>query len=93
MGRKKTHISLISALLELAFNIPLSLLMIKWGYGLVGVALSTFIVYAIGKMFLIGYIWIKMNIKPSDYIPVKVYLYILFSARPGFRSDRPRIYN
>ncbi len=51
VGRKKTHISLISAILELAFNIPLSLLMIKWGYGLVGVALSTFIVYTIGKMF------------------------------------------
>ncbi len=74
VGRKKTHISLISALLELAFNIPLSLLMIKWGYGLVGVALSTFIVYSIGKMFLIGYLWLKMNIKPAEYIPVKVYL-------------------
>ncbi len=78
VGRKKTHISLISALLELAFNIPLSLLMIKWGYGLVGVALSTFIVYAIGKMFLIGYLWIKMKIKPSDYIPVRVYLLYCF---------------
>ena len=54
VGRKKTHITLIAALLELAFNIPLSLLMIKWGYGLVGVALSTFIVYTIGKIFLVG---------------------------------------
>jgi Na+-driven multidrug efflux pump len=75
VGRKKTHISLISALLELAFNIPLSLLMIKWGYGLVGVALSTFIVYSIGKVFLIGYLWLKMNIKPSEYIPVRVYVF------------------
>ena len=50
--------------------------MIKWGYGLVGVALSTFIVYTIGKMFLIGYLWIKMKIKPSEYIPVRVYLSI-----------------
>ena len=74
VGRKKTHISLISAILELAFNIPLSLLMIKWGYGLVGVALSTFIVYTIGKVFLIGYLWIKMKIKPSEYIPVRIYL-------------------
>jgi O-antigen/teichoic acid export membrane protein len=78
VGRKKTHISLISALLELAFNIPLSLLMIKWGYGLVGVALSTFIVYSIGKMFLVGYLWIKMNIRPSEYIPVRVYLLYTF---------------
>ncbi len=34
VGRKKTHITLIAAILELAFNIPLSLLMIKWGYNL-----------------------------------------------------------
>jgi hypothetical protein len=74
VGRKKTHISLISALLELAFNIPLSLLMIKWGYGLVGVALSTFIVYTIGKIFLISYLWIRMKIRPSEYIPVRIYL-------------------
>jgi O-antigen/teichoic acid export membrane protein len=73
VGRKKTHISLISALLELAFNIPLSLLMIKWGYNIVGVALATFIVYTIGKIFLAGYLWIKMSIKPTEYIPLKVY--------------------
>jgi O-antigen/teichoic acid export membrane protein len=73
VGRKKTHISLIAAILELAFNIPLSLLMIKWGYGLVGVALSTFIVYSIGKIFLVSYLWIRMKIKPSEYIPLRLY--------------------
>lgn len=73
VGRKKTHITLIAAILELALNIPLSLLMIKWGYGLVGVALSTFIVFTFEKVFLAGYLWIKMNIKPSEYIPVRVY--------------------
>lgn len=73
VGRKKTQITLIVAVLELALNIPLSLLMIKWGYNIVGVALSTFIVYTISKMFLIGYVWIKMKIKPSEYIPLKVY--------------------
>jgi len=75
VGRKKTHISLVAAILELALNIPLSLLMIKWGYGLIGVALSTFIVYTIGKIFLAGYLWIKMNIKPSEYIPVRLYAF------------------
>jgi Na+-driven multidrug efflux pump len=73
VGRKKTHISLIAAILELAINIPLSLLMIKWGYNIVGVALSTFIVYTIGKTFLVGYLWIKMKIKPSEYIPLRIY--------------------
>jgi len=73
VGRKKTHITLIAAVLEMGLNIPLSLLMIKWGYNIVGVALSTFIVYAVSKMFLTGYVWYKMNIKPSEYIPVKIY--------------------
>jgi O-antigen/teichoic acid export membrane protein len=78
VGRKKTHITLFAAILELILNIPLSLLMIKWGYGLVGVALSTFIVYTISKIFLAGYLWIKMKIKPSDYIPVR--LFALYSV-------------
>jgi len=73
VGRKKTHITLIAALLELGLNIPLSLLMIKWGYNIVGVALATFIVYLIGKIYLAGYLWIKMKIKPAEYIPLKVY--------------------
>lgn len=73
VGRKKTHITLIAAILELSLNIPLSLLMIKWGYGLVGVALSTFIVFTFEKIFLAGYLWLKMNIRPSEYIPVRVY--------------------
>jgi O-antigen/teichoic acid export membrane protein len=75
VGRKKTHITLIAALIELALNIPLSLMMIKWGYGIVGVAVSTFIVYSIGKLFLVGYLWFRMNIKPSDYIPLKIYAF------------------
>jgi len=78
IGRKKTHITLISAIIELAINIPLSLLMIKWGYGLVGVALSTFIVYTIEKTFLAGYLWIKMNIRPSEYIPLRLYAFYSF---------------
>jgi hypothetical protein len=74
VGRKKTHITLIAAVLELALNIPLSLLMIKLGYNIVGVALSTFVVYTISKAFLIGYVWVRMKIKPSEYIPLRVYL-------------------
>ena len=73
VGRKKTHITLIAAILELALNIPLSLLMIKMGYNLVGVALATFAVYIISKVYLVGYVWIKMKIKPAEYIPLKIY--------------------
>ena len=73
IGRKKTHITLIAAVIELAVNIPLSLLLIG-PYGTVGVALATFIVYCIEKMFLVWYVWSKMRISPSEYIPVKTYL-------------------
>lgn len=81
VGRKKTHITLIASILELVFNIPLSLLMIKLGYNIVGVALVTFVVYLLGKVFLAGYLWIKMKIKPSEYIPLKIYL--LYSTLLG----------
>lgn len=74
VGRKKTHIALIASIIEVLVNIPLSLLMIKWGYGLVGVALATFIVYTLGKVYLAGYLWVKMKIKPGEYIPVATFL-------------------
>jgi O-antigen/teichoic acid export membrane protein len=73
VGRKKTHITLLAAVLELVVNITLSLLMIKWGYKLVGIALSTFIAYIFNNAFLIGYVWLKMKIKPSEYIPLRVF--------------------
>ncbi|HEX2969884.1 MAG TPA: oligosaccharide flippase family protein [Bacteroidales bacterium] len=78
IGRKKTHIIMIAAILEIALNIPLSLLMIKWNYGLVGVAVSTFIVTLLSKIYLSAYLWFKMNIKPSEYIPLKVYSIYFF---------------
>ncbi|MBA4321374.1 MAG: hypothetical protein C0408_01010 [Odoribacter sp.] len=72
IGRKKTHITLIAAIIELSINIPLSIYLAPI-YGTVGVALATFIVYTIEKIFLAGYVWVKMKIKPSEYIPLKVY--------------------
>jgi hypothetical protein len=78
VGRKKTQVTLVAAVLEIAINIPLSLLMIKWGYNIVGVAFATFVVYLIGKIFLAGYLWLKMKIRPSEYIPVNIYLIYSF---------------
>jgi O-antigen/teichoic acid export membrane protein len=72
IGRKRTRIALIAAILELSLNIPLSLYLIR-DYGTVGVALATLIVYIIEKMFLMGYVWFKMKIRPSEYIPLKIY--------------------
>jgi len=89
IGRKKTQITLIAAIIEVGLNIPLSLLMIKWGYGIVGVALATYIVYCVEKIFLAGYLWINMKIKPSEYIPIKIFLiYSLLTAVVFLLVDR-----
>lgn len=77
IGRKKTHITLIIAVIVLAVNIPLSIYLARdyggKGLGTVGVALATLFVYSIEKIILSGYVWIKMKIKPAEYIPLKVY--------------------
>jgi O-antigen/teichoic acid export membrane protein len=73
VGRKKTHITLIAAIIEIVINVTLSLLMIKWGYKLVGVAVSTFVAYVISNLFLVLYVWLKMKIRPAEYIPLKVF--------------------
>ena len=73
IGRKKTLITLFAAILEIIVNISLSLLMIKWGYKLVGVAVSTFVAYIVSNFFLVLYVWFKMKIKPSEYIPLKLF--------------------
>jgi len=78
IGRRRTRVTLVAAIIEVGVNIPLSLLMIKWGYGIVGVALATFIVYCVAKIFLAGYLWITMKIKPNEYIPLKIFLIYSF---------------
>ncbi len=73
IGRRKTRVTLIVAAVEIAVNVPLSLMLIK-PYGVVGVALATFIVYFLEKAFLIYYVWKKMKIRPAEYIPVTRWL-------------------
>lgn len=77
IGRRKTKVTLYAAAVEIAVNIPLSLLLIK-PYGVVGVALATFIVYFLEKIFLMYYVWKKMKIRPAEYIPLT--RWIIFSA-------------
>lgn len=72
IGRKRTHVTLFAAILEISLNIPLSLWLVQF-YGAVGVALATFIVYFLEKIFLVGYLWVRMKIKPNEYIPLVTY--------------------
>jgi O-antigen/teichoic acid export membrane protein len=77
IGRKKNKIVLISALICQAINIPLSLALIPY-YGVVGVAISTFVIYCLEKILLIIYVKMRMNINPAEYIPLKVYAFYSF---------------
>jgi O-antigen/teichoic acid export membrane protein len=73
IGRRKTNVILIAAAIEIGVNVPLSLMLIR-PYGVVGVALATFAVYFLEKLFLIYYVWKKMMIRPAEYIPVARWL-------------------
>jgi Na+-driven multidrug efflux pump len=78
IGKKRTKVTMVAAFIEFALNIPLSIMMIRWGYGIVGVAVATLIVYIISRLFLVIYLWISMKIKPRDYMPVN--LFLIYSA-------------
>jgi O-antigen/teichoic acid export membrane protein len=72
IGRKRTNIALATAAVTQIINIPLSLALIP-RYNVIGVALSTFAVYVLEKIFLIFYVKYKMRIKPIEYIPIKIF--------------------
>jgi O-antigen/teichoic acid export membrane protein len=73
MGLKKNRPVLIVAIIEVVINISLSLWLVTH-YGAVGVALGTIIAYFIAKVTLIIYNYVRMNISPMEYIPVKWYV-------------------
>lgn len=72
IGRKKTRVTMVAAIIEQVINIPLSLFLVQY-YGVVGVALATFIAYTLEKAMLAWYLWYSMKIKPKDYIPLATF--------------------
>lgn len=77
IGLKKTRIIMIASFIEIVLNIFLSLYLVQV-YGLVGIALATVAVFIIEKVFLIGYNYLKLGIKPNEYIPVATHLIYSF---------------
>lgn len=73
IGRRKTRITLIAAVLAQVINIPLSLFLVQY-YGVAGVAVATVGVYILEKVYLSAHLWYKMKINPSEYIPLKTLL-------------------
>ena len=73
MGLKKTRAVVNIAIIEVVLNVSLSFWLVAH-YGAVGVALATIIAYFVAKIILIIYNYVKMNISPFEYIPVKWYV-------------------
>jgi len=73
MGLKKTRAVLIVAVIEVILNVSLSFWLVNH-YGAVGVALATIIAYFVAKVVLVIYNYVRMNISPFEYIPVKWYV-------------------
>ena len=74
IGLQKTKPVMIASLLEVFFNIVLSLILIPI-YHLTGVVLATAFVFMLEKIGLMTYIYYNLGIKPQRYIPVKLYLF------------------
>jgi O-antigen/teichoic acid export membrane protein len=72
IGLKKTKIVMMASILEMIFNVSLTLLMIPT-YGIVGVAVATVIIFLIEKIVLIAYNYYKLGIKPEEYISLQWY--------------------
>ena len=73
IGLKKMKIVMLASILEIVLNITLTLILIP-NYGIVGVAVATVVIYIVEKFALIAYNYYKLDIKPSDYIPIGWYL-------------------
>jgi len=72
IGLKKTRVIFWISVLEVFANIFLSLYLVD-EYGVVGVALATIVTFFISKVFLVVYNYLKLGLKPTDYIPVTWY--------------------
>lgn len=74
IGLQKTKPVMIASILEVIFNIILTLILMPI-YKLTGVVLATVIVFAFEKIGLMAYLYYKLGIKPQRYVPVKLYLF------------------
>ncbi len=74
IGLKKTRIVLLASFIEIVVNVLLSLYLVNY-YNTVGIALATVIVFILEKAILMTYLYVKMNVPPKIYIPVKVFLF------------------
>jgi O-antigen/teichoic acid export membrane protein len=74
IGLQKTKPVMIASILEVIFNIALTIVLIPI-YKLTGVVLATVFVFLLEKIGLMTYVYYKLGIKPQRYVPMKLYLF------------------
>lgn len=72
-GKQHNFILVWSALIELAVNIVLSIVFIKY-FGILGIAYATVIAYLINKLIMIAYNYKTFNISPKTYLHFPTYI-------------------
>jgi O-antigen/teichoic acid export membrane protein len=75
IGLKKTRILMWAAVIEIALNIPLSLFLVQYKYGVVGIALGSGLVHILEKFILMWYNYRKLGIPPKAYTPLTWYIF------------------
>jgi O-antigen/teichoic acid export membrane protein len=73
-GLRQTRQIMFAAFFELILNVTLSLLFVQY-WGISGIAYATFIAYLFEKLYLVFVVRRNLNIRLSEYHPVKYYLY------------------
>lgn len=73
-GLRHTRQIMFAAFFELVLNVSLSLLFVQY-WGIAGIAFATFIAYLFEKIYLTTVVRRNLNIRLSEYHPVKYYLY------------------
>ncbi|WP_372947595.1 oligosaccharide flippase family protein [Mariniphaga sp.] len=71
--RQARHI-MVASFFELVINVALSLVFVQY-WGIAGIAFATFIAYLFEKIYLTFVVRRNLNIRLSEYHPVKYYLY------------------
>jgi O-antigen/teichoic acid export membrane protein len=71
LGKKKNQVILWISITELILNIGFSFYLLHY-FGIMGVAMGTVIAFIIEKLILMTYAFYKLNIKPKEYISLRL---------------------
>ena len=72
-AKHQNKILVYSALIELLVNIGLSIFLLQY-FGLIGIAMATWVAYMVNKVILLGYVKFKMKVPLSSYLNQRVYI-------------------